>query len=396
MFKKHSRGPSILILTLVLFLSACTGAQPSLPATSEATPVTTQPPPTATPTEEPPTAAPTEVPPTAMPTEEPPTATPTEEPIELNPSPRGYISMAYDTESKQVILFGGQTGDFDFPENYSGETWAFDLATQTWTEMKPATAPSPRAAANLTYDAESDRVILYGGALVYTTYQDTWAYDYNSNTWTEMKAQGPAKHLGSAMAYDTESDRSILFGGYDLDADVLFQDTWAYDYNSDSWSELMPEISPPNQNYHAMTYNTKADRVILWGGDTTPRDNSVWAYDFNTNIWQQEMTSTGPDARPYHAMAYSGLADQNFMYGGKGTGNKEMWSYNYDSNTWTMLEEPGSFPGALSRYAMVYIPDTDRFIVFGGQVGGNSANYTNQTWLYDLNTNTWTDVTRIP
>lgn len=401
MFKKHSLRLAILIFTIGPFISACTGAPPALPVATVALPTIPLPTTSIPPTETlvPPTLTP--LPPTS--TLLPPTATPTEEPIELNPSPRGYISMAYDSESKQVILFGGQTGDFQDPANYSSETWAYDVTTQTWTDMKPAEAPSAKAAAELAYDAESDRVILFGGGRGLSSSRDTWAYDYNTNTWSKMKAQGPAKHLGPRMAYDAESDRIILFGGYDYDAYKMFQDTWAYDYNTDTWSEMKPDASPPGQNFHAMTYDSKADRVILWGGDTTtpdpthpPMNGSVWAYDFNTNTWQEKKNSTGPGARAYHAIAYGENSDQVFLYGGYDTGTQEMWVYNYNTNAWIRLAEPSAFPGALSRFAMAYIPDTDQFIVFGGQVGSRHFRYTDQTWVYDFNTNTWTDLTRIP
>lgn len=72
--------------------------------------------------------------------------------------------MAYDKESDRVILFGGQTGDnLRDPRSYNGETWAYDVEANKWTEMKPASGPRGRSAAELTYDAESDRVIMFGG-----------------------------------------------------------------------------------------------------------------------------------------------------------------------------------------------------------------------------------------
>ena len=109
------------------------------------------------------------------------------------------------------------------PAKDNGETWAYDVAANKWTEMKPPSGPTGRGAAELAYDAESDRVILFGGwNKVAGGLDDTWAYDYNTNTWTEM-AKGPAKHLGARLAYDAESDRIILFGGYDMTSGVLLQ-----------------------------------------------------------------------------------------------------------------------------------------------------------------------------
>ena len=67
------------------------------------------------------------------------------------------------------------------------------------------------------YDSQSDRLILCSGDnKIYTkVYRDTWAYDYNTDTWenlTTPEMKNVAKSL-AAMAYDSESDRIIMFGG---------------------------------------------------------------------------------------------------------------------------------------------------------------------------------------
>jgi hypothetical protein len=150
-----------------------------------------------------------------------------------------------------------------------------------------------------------------------------------------------------------------------------------------------------------MTYDTKTDRVILWGGDTEtgasrpPKDPSVWAYDFNSNTWEQKKTSDGPSARAYGTIVYDIESDQIILYGGYSIGSHEMWAYDFNKNIWEKLE-PAIHPGSLSRHAFSYIPDLNRFILFGGQLGSDQFSYTQSTWIYDLNSNTWTDATQHP
>jgi hypothetical protein len=45
---------------------------------------------------------------------------------------------------------------------------------------------------------------------------------------------------------------------------------------------------------------------------------------------------------------------------------------------------------------MAYNSVADRVIMFGGQVDKTSFKYTNETWTYDFNTNTWTNMTPQP
>ena len=327
----------------------------------------------------------------------PPTPTPVPSPTltmaEMNPSPRGYVSMAYDSESKQVILFGGQTGFYGDSANFSNETWAFDVTTNTWKEMKPSTSPSPGGAGALAYDVESDRVILCGNTLTLSASGTTYAYDYNSNTWTTMKAKGPSGHLGLKMAYDVESDRIISFGGFSTQTWSYYDDTWAYDFNSDSWVEMKPATNPPPRNFHMMTYDSKIDRVLMWGGGGGPHE--MWAYDFNTNTWEQTQAKGGPGRRDYGVFTYDAASDLIVLFGGNPGGSNDVWSYDYNQNEWKKMDSSEG-PRFLSRHAFVYIPDTDRFMLFGGQLGGKEFTYTQQTWMYNLNTNSWEDVTRSP
>ncbi len=143
--------------------------------------------------------------------------------------------MAYDAESDRVILFGGITG------GDNDETWAYDFNTNTWTNMEPAARPTRRPSHALAYDAESDRVVLFGGHQSAVHSDGTWAYDFNTNTWTKMEPPTqPLKLAEHNLAYDAESDRGVLFGGDDSDSFLHSNETWAYDLNANTWTDLSP------------------------------------------------------------------------------------------------------------------------------------------------------------
>ena len=296
-------------------------------------------------------------------------------------------------------MFGGQTdADWEDPANSTGATWAYDVAANQWTQMRPPTGPR-MGAVGMAYDIESDRVIMFGSIPEGADWRradlnETWAYDYNTNTWTRL-TDGPIKHLGARLAYDAESDRIILFGGFNP-LGIAYDDTWVYDFNSDIWTEMEPSTSPPGRNYQAMAYDDKADRVLVWGsGDFDGPDLSLWAYDFNTNTWQERLPSEPhPSGREYPVMVYDAESDRSIMFGGS-PGGSETWAYDYNTDTWTNME-PSIGPGDRSRHAMVYISAADRVILFGGQVGSTEYIYINETWTYDLNTNTWTNMTPQP
>ena len=59
------------------------------------------------------------------------------------PSPREFSSQAFDPCSGQIVLFGGLNNGISL-----GDTWVFDSASNSWTELTPPNSPSAREAAS--------------------------------------------------------------------------------------------------------------------------------------------------------------------------------------------------------------------------------------------------------
>jgi hypothetical protein len=246
---------------------------------------------------------------------------------ENNPPVTSGHAMSYDSESDRIILFSSGEGMF------GDETWAFDYNSNSWTDLNPTQKPPGRFGNNMAYDAESDRIIIFGGAgKGPKSLDDTWSYDFNTNTWTEMNppTRPPARQYHS-MAYDSESDRIILFGGASGPTGkwyytTRYSDTWAYDYNSDTWTQMMPDTYPSARVYTDMAFNEKCDRVVLFGGGTDSfaemdptvlgHGNETWIYDFNSNTWQQITTDPAPTYRKKHKLAYDIESDCLILFGG--------------------------------------------------------------------------------
>ena len=96
-------------------------------------------------------------------------------------APRDAFNFGIDTESAHVVAFN----------LFPAETWTYDLAAGSWVQQTPAVQPettseNPRFGTPLTYDAESDRLILFAGGSPWHMYADTWAYDADTATWELM------------------------------------------------------------------------------------------------------------------------------------------------------------------------------------------------------------------
>jgi hypothetical protein len=216
------------------------------------------------------------------------------------PSSRAYTAMVYDSESDKTILFSGQEGLTGGP--FPQDTWTFDINTMSWNNMNSNNMPRSRSGHAMAYDSESDRIVLFSG---WVATNDTLIDDLNTNIWTEMNpVNNPSNRFGHRMVYDVESDRVILFGGW-----MNFEDTWSYDYNTNTWENLNPSVHPSARAYHTMTYDAESDRVILFGGGepgSLPSYkkifNKTWAYDYNSNTWTNMNPENPPSSRVYADM----------------------------------------------------------------------------------------------
>jgi len=316
-----------------------------------------------------------------------------------SPQGRLYDHLAYDEESHQVILFGGETADYcQGPEGVGfsevlDDTWAWDVRSRTWTEMHPAAHPAGRSLGQVVYDAESDRVILFGG--VDATLQpldDVWAYDFNTDSW-EQVARGPGGRWNQSMVYDSESDRVVVYGGikeracFDIPPE-LFEDTWSYDYNSDTWTEAVSDEGAPLREGWQFAYSSKADRMFLAGSFDRSGTPRTWTYDLNANAWAElGVFSFVPDWAG--RMVYDSESDRFIAFPWQL--DKYITVYDLSTGKEDKITFGATAPAPRGTKSLVYVKDLDRVFLFGGTLvrGGNLAT---DTWLYDLNANSWEKV----
>ena len=126
--------------------------------------------------------------------------------------------MAYNAVTETVILFGG-SGE----GGALGDTWEWDGQTKTWTELFPAASPSPRALNSMAYDPTIGYIVLFGGIAGDKALDDTWIW--SGSTWLQIQTPyQPGGRFSSAIAFDPYLNGLILFGGY-LAGDVLTNQT---------------------------------------------------------------------------------------------------------------------------------------------------------------------------
>ena len=289
------------------------------------------------------------------------------------PSARYKHALAYDASSHKVILFGGAGSS-----GYLNDTWAYDYTSNTWTNRSPANPPSARGYHALAYNQAFHTVILFGGLSNSGFLNDTWAYDYFTNAWTNLNpANPPPARCYSALACEEGSFRMVLFGGYN---GSYLNDTWAYYDFDNTWTNRNPSNPPPARSHHALACESDSSGVILFGGaGSSGYLNDTWAYDYDSNAWANRNPPNPPPARGYHALAFNWGERKIVLFGGWNGGNvlNDTWVYDYSANSWIHRISAVS-PPARDAHALAF-GGVSGVILFGG-TDGNS--YLNDTWAY--------------
>lgn len=214
--------------------------------------------------------------------------------------------------------------------------WTYDLATNTWRNMRPLPAPRPRPLRCASFDSEHGVTVVFGGE---GSHDGTWTYDAWSNSWKKLSpALEPAPRSGGNLAYDAKNKVHVLFGSQ-FDDD---RHTWTYDLASNTWRDMQPaELPPTHQNDAVLTYDPVAERVLAVVKVTTGTDDEAqhrletWAYDTAANRWSALKPAREPDptasrARQLVFAPQLGVALlENRPSNTRGPAEQQIWAYRF-------------------------------------------------------------------
>ena len=282
------------------------------------------------------------------------------------PALRCYPGMAYDAETKKVVLFGGEGVHGAY-----NDTWVYDCASRKWSEVRPPSAPSPRCGHGMVafkgkvYLAggfEPHGTMSYCGALWTRLPVDVWELDVKAVKWTLLKA-GDGKPGDTGMQPPVELSISDdgkrltwkadclsygkktgeVTGGLDLPAadagtdkagvppgtikvrGLGFDPAWyenvppadAEAFQAtlkalpvNKWVNLKPPVQHVNRDWGTTVLDLEHDQLLHWaGGHSSHCGTDVAHYSPATNRWHILYTPELPfeycysnDGAPYPTM----------------------------------------------------------------------------------------------
>ncbi len=124
------------------------------------------------------------------------------------PAPRAAMALGLDLPRSRLIMWGGQ-GPFD-------DTWAFNLTDYSWTQITPTGGVKPPARFSMNFGTDfvhQRLVIAVGEGNGRVFFNDVWAFDFATDTWSEItpsSGERPATRYGSAGGISAQSNGTLL------------------------------------------------------------------------------------------------------------------------------------------------------------------------------------------
>ena len=294
---------------------------------------------------------------------------------------RNESTLAFDQRRNEAVAFGGHMG----VDVVGNSVWALDLAApERWSNRTPAAGgpqqPLPRRRHVAIIDPLRDRMIIYGGqSTANGVMQDIWETPLGGPTalWSQISATptGPGQRQYAASLYDPIGDRMIVYGGLNGSSSLL-SDAWALTLTGTPiWVSVSATGSAPAARYgHAMVYDSRRKRAIVFGGLDPNRSKQVFALTLEGAPTWQNLTPLidGPVARAYATAVYDSIGDRLIVHGGDGLSGalSDSWALSLSGTpAWTQLVPSGAGPLSRTTGRGIYDPRENRMIVYGGSTG---------------------------
>ncbi|XP_053304283.1 kelch domain-containing protein 4 [Spea bombifrons] len=227
-----------------------------------------------------------------------------------NPPPRrcAHQAVAVPQGGGQLWVFGGEFASPDGEQFYHyKDLWVLHLATKTWENIKSAGGPSGRSGHRMVQCKR--QLIVFGGfhesARDYIYYNDVYAFNLDSFTWTKLSpsGNGPSPRSGCQMI-TTQDGNIVIYGGYskqrikkDVDKGTVHTDMFLLKQEKAdkwTWARINPSgVKPTPRTGFSMAFGPN-NRSILFGGVYDEEEeesiegdffNDIYFYDLGKNRW---------------------------------------------------------------------------------------------------------------
>jgi len=288
---------------------------------------------------------------------------------------------AVNWKDEKMITFGG-TYPGSVP-TYSNEVKAYDYDAKTWTTMETnGDLPSQRKKhiAELVFDAQA--MVVFGGADFFgKLLNDVYLFTIQTQTWTKVETNGepPLPRIDHSSVVSEDGKTLLIFGGI---GKGWYNDVWALDLSSWTWTHLQTKGDIPTAR-SCQASAIIGNNMYVFGGlksyGATGYLNDFVRLDLDSLVWTNETPAINPAPRSKPTLV--ALDNSLLLFGGR-TVNlflNDICQFDLQTKEWRELQLDGELPKARNAHGGVLRNDV--LVVFGGyndHIAINGNGYLNQ------------------
>ena len=288
------------------------------------------------------------------------------------PPTRYYSGLAFDPESGETILFGGERSS----SQRLGDMWSWN--GERWREIELPVFPHERERNSLGYDQNSGNVVMFGGVSDLNTSEETWYNDtwlWNGSEWcVKHPLHAPSPRISARMIFHCGLDRLILMGGSTESS--MMMDMWLWD--EEDWEYFIPIALPSTRVLFSISYDSNRDALVLFGG-LSGYEVLGDTWEFDGEMWLEKTPADeNPPCRYRGTMSYDKFRNKMVLYGGHDGSDYIHDTWEWDGYNWEE-KQTDTKPINIGHYCSYYDTNRNRVIVFGG----HNANHLPELWEWD-------------
>ncbi len=271
----------------------------------------------------------------------------------FKPPYRQSGSVAFDSRRGVLVLFGGH---IVAGSGITNETWEWNGSI--WQLRTPATSPPVRYGAGLAFDAQRQRVVLFGGStklnqaggVMGDDFDDTWEWD--GTTWAERQLTGPRPAAGRAtgrLVFHSADQRILLVG---------MDGRWTLEPSG--WQQVSATPQPAESAFY-----DGADRGLVSLARSGP---TLTRWLLANGTWTQRTFVMGPQEprnRPFSGV-FDASRNTTVTFGVDATGAVSTWEF--DGTDWLQRQpretsrQNGSLVFDSTRQKVMLHDDVDTWV----------------------------------
>jgi len=212
--------------------------------------------------------------------------------------------------------------------------------------------------------------------------------------WEQVRFDGgPGARRDATLVFDGSANRLLLFGGRANGQGL--NDIWAFDIPAGRWTRLSDGGNAPAARWgHVAVYDAKRAQMVVFSGQSASGFfNDLWTFNPATGQWREvSIGGAKPPTRYGSCAAYDGEADAFYISHGFTNAGRfdDTWVFDLGSSQWRDITAAGAKPIKRCLHRCAFDLESKSIVLFGGQ--SNETPILGDLWRFNPAARVWSEI----